>query len=159
MIGKTLGHYTVSTLIGRGGMGEVYQAKDQKLGRDVAIKVLPEEFARDAYRIARFQREANLYAAPFDVNALKITGGQVPVVEGISNSSYFYSYAISYTGTMAYVPGDSTALNQRTFVWVDREGKEEPFTAPANSYYDHFKLSPDGTRVALSRGKYLRGER
>jgi serine/threonine protein kinase len=40
MIGKTLGHYSVSTLIGCGGMGEVYKAKDQKLGRDVAINVL-----------------------------------------------------------------------------------------------------------------------
>ncbi len=44
MIGRTLGHYTVSTLIGRGSMGVVYRAKDQKLGRDVAIKVLPEPF-------------------------------------------------------------------------------------------------------------------
>jgi serine/threonine protein kinase len=48
MIGKTLSHYRIANLIGKGGMGEVYQAKDQKLGRDVAIKVLPEEFAKDA---------------------------------------------------------------------------------------------------------------
>ena len=53
MIGKTLGHYAVSTLLGKGGMGEVYKAKDQKLGRDVAIKVLPEEFAKDADRKIR----------------------------------------------------------------------------------------------------------
>ncbi len=58
MIGKTLGHYQITTLIGKGGIGEVYQAKDQKLGREVAIKVLPEEFANDADRVARFQREA-----------------------------------------------------------------------------------------------------
>jgi serine/threonine protein kinase len=63
MIGKTLAHYSVSTLIGCGGMGEVYKAKDQKLGRDVAIKVLPEEFAKDADRVARFQREAKLLAS------------------------------------------------------------------------------------------------
>ncbi len=56
MIGKTLGHYSISTLIGREGMGEVYQAKDQKLGRNVAIKVLPEEFAKDTDRVVRFQR-------------------------------------------------------------------------------------------------------
>ena len=47
MIGKTLGHYQIINQIGRGGMGEVFQGKDQKLGKDVAIKVLSEEFARD----------------------------------------------------------------------------------------------------------------
>jgi serine/threonine protein kinase len=46
-----LSHYEITSQIGKGGMGEVYQAKDQKLGRDVAIKVLPEEFARDADRL------------------------------------------------------------------------------------------------------------
>jgi serine/threonine protein kinase len=50
-------------MIGKGGMGEVYQAKDQKLGREVAIKVLPEEFAKDADRVARFQREAKVLAS------------------------------------------------------------------------------------------------
>jgi serine/threonine protein kinase/WD40 repeat protein len=74
MIGKTLGHYTVSTLIGRGGMGEVYRAKDQKLGRDVAIKVLPVEFAKDADRIARFQREAKLLASLNHPNIAAIHG-------------------------------------------------------------------------------------
>jgi len=63
MIGETLGHYQITSQLGKGGMGEVYQAKDQKLGRDVAIKVLPEEFARDADRVARFQREAKLLAS------------------------------------------------------------------------------------------------
>ncbi|MBP1624834.1 MAG: serine/threonine protein kinase, partial [Acidobacteria bacterium] len=63
MIGKMLGHYQVTAQLGKGGMGEVYQAKDQKLGRDVAIKVLPGEFAEDADRVARFQREARLLAS------------------------------------------------------------------------------------------------
>ena len=60
--GTKLGHYTVSSLIGKGGMGEVYQAKDETLGRQVAIKVLPKEFAQDAERVARFRREAQLLA-------------------------------------------------------------------------------------------------
>ena len=47
MIGTTLGHYQVTSQLGKGGMGEVFQAKDRKLGRDVAIEVLPEEFERD----------------------------------------------------------------------------------------------------------------
>jgi eukaryotic-like serine/threonine-protein kinase len=63
MIGKTLGHYEITSQLGKGGMGEVYQAKDQILGRDVAIKVLPEEFAKDTDRVARFQREAKLLAS------------------------------------------------------------------------------------------------
>ncbi len=63
MIGKTLGHYQITSQIGKGGMGEVYQAKDQVLGRDVAIKVLPWEFANDADRVVRFQREAKLLAS------------------------------------------------------------------------------------------------
>jgi serine/threonine protein kinase len=74
IIGKTLGHYAVETLIGRGGMGEVYKAKDQKLGRDVAIKVLPEEFAKDADRVARFQREAKLLASLNHPNIAAIYG-------------------------------------------------------------------------------------
>jgi serine/threonine protein kinase len=74
MIGKTLGTFTLETLIGKGGMGEVYKAKDQKLGRDVAIKVLPEEFAKDADRVARFQREAKLLASLNHPNIAAIHG-------------------------------------------------------------------------------------
>jgi serine/threonine protein kinase len=63
MIGKTLGHYQITSQIGKGGMGEVFQAKNKKLGRNVAIKVLPDEFARDSDRVARFQREAKVLAS------------------------------------------------------------------------------------------------
>jgi serine/threonine protein kinase/Tol biopolymer transport system component len=63
LIGKTLGHYEIIAPIGRGGMGEVYRARDSKLGRDVAIKVLPDVLARDPDLIARFRREAKLLAA------------------------------------------------------------------------------------------------
>ena len=74
MIGKTLGHYQITSQLGKGGMGEVFQAKDQKLGRDVAIKVLPEEFARDADRVARFQREAKVLASLNHPNIAAIHG-------------------------------------------------------------------------------------
>ena len=50
--GTKLSNYEITSQIGKGGMGEVYQAKDTKLGRDVAIKVLPEEFAQDTDRVA-----------------------------------------------------------------------------------------------------------
>ncbi len=58
MVGKTLGHYEILEPLGKGGMGEVYRARDTKLDRDVAIKVLPEDFAADPDRLARFEREA-----------------------------------------------------------------------------------------------------
>ena len=73
-IGQSLSHYSIVEKIGKGGMGEVFRAKDQKLGRDVAIKVLPEEFARDADRVARFQREAKLLASLNHPNIAAIYG-------------------------------------------------------------------------------------
>jgi serine/threonine protein kinase len=74
MIGKTLAHYEIASQLGKGGMGEVYRAKDRKLGREVAIKVLPEEFAKDADRVARFQREAKLLASLNHPNIAAIYG-------------------------------------------------------------------------------------
>jgi Tol biopolymer transport system component/tRNA A-37 threonylcarbamoyl transferase component Bud32 len=72
--GTKLGTYEVTSHIGSGGMGDVYQAHDTKLGRDVAIKVLPEKFARDFERLARFQREAKLLAALNHPNIATIHG-------------------------------------------------------------------------------------
>ncbi len=63
MIGTTLAHFKITGKLGEGGMGEVYRAEDSKLGREVAIKVLPELVAGDAERMARFEREAKLLAS------------------------------------------------------------------------------------------------
>ena len=61
--GTTLGPYGVTAKLGEGGMGEVYQARDTKLDRDVALKVLPEAFTSDPDRLARFEREAKVLAS------------------------------------------------------------------------------------------------
>src|SRR5437667_9416389 len=62
-IGTQLGCHEITALLGKGGMGEVYRARDTKLKREVAIKILPDEFSRDADRVSRFQREAELLAS------------------------------------------------------------------------------------------------
>src|SRR5262249_31269678 len=63
LIGRELGPYAITARLGAGGMGEVYRARDTKLGRDVAIKILPRLFTSDPERLARFEREARVLAA------------------------------------------------------------------------------------------------
>src|ERR1700686_3617470 len=100
--GAKLGSYEVVSAIGAGGMGEVYQAHDTKRGRDVAIKVLPEAFARDPEKLSRFQREAKTLAALNHPNIATIYG-----LEQSNGTSYL---------VMELVPGET--LQER----VKREG-------------------------------------
>src|SRR6201984_1612381 len=93
--GTKLSSYEVTVQIGAGGMGEVYQAHDTKLGRDVAIKVLPEAFAHDAQRLSRFQREAKMLAALNHANIATIYG-----LEQSGGTSYL---------VMELVPGETLA--------------------------------------------------
>jgi serine/threonine-protein kinase len=74
MLAQTIAHYRIQAKIGAGGMGEVYRATDSRLGRDVALKVLPEAFARDAERMARFEREAKVLASLNHPNIASIYG-------------------------------------------------------------------------------------
>ena len=74
ILGTRLGVYEITAPIGAGGMGEVYRARDTRLNRDVAIKVLPDLFASDAERLARFTREAQTLAALNHPNIAHIHG-------------------------------------------------------------------------------------
>src|SRR6516225_3034453 len=74
MIGTRIAHYEIRAHLGSGGMGDVYQASDTKLNREVAIKVLPEIFAHDAGRMARFEREAKVLASLNHPNIAHIYG-------------------------------------------------------------------------------------
>ena len=94
-VGTHLGSYEIVTPIGSGGMGEVYQAHDTKLGRDVAIKVLPQAFAHDAERLSRFQREAKMLASLNHPNIATIYGMEQ------SNATHYL--------VMELVPGETLA--------------------------------------------------
>ena len=88
--GAKLGSDEITGAIGAGGMGEVYQAHDTKLGRDVAIKVLPEAFAHDHERLSRFQREAKMLAALNHPNIATIYG-----LEQSNGTSYLVMELVS----------------------------------------------------------------
>src|SRR2546422_9451104 len=72
--GSRLGAYEIISLLGSGGMGEVYRARDTRLKREVAIKVLPDGFSQDAERLARFQREAEVLATLNHSNIAAVYG-------------------------------------------------------------------------------------
>src|SRR2546421_12729061 len=71
---QTIAHYRITTKLGEGGMGAVYRATDTKLNRDVAVKVLPDSFAADPDRLARFTREAQVLASLNHPNIAAIYG-------------------------------------------------------------------------------------
>ncbi|UCF37331.1 MAG: protein kinase [Acidobacteriota bacterium] len=74
MIGRSIAHYEISSKLGQGGMGEVYRARDTRLNRDVALKVLPEVFALDEQRMGRFSREAQVLASLNHPNIAQVYG-------------------------------------------------------------------------------------
>src|SRR5262245_57518267 len=94
-LGTRLGAHEVLAWLGAGAMGEVYRARDTRLGREIALKVLPEAFAQDAERLARFEREARLLAA--------INHPNVATLYGVEQSSDVYFLV------MELVPGETLA--------------------------------------------------
>ena len=101
---RKLGAYEVVALIAQGGMGEVYQARDTKLDRDVALKVLPEAFTSDPDRLARFEREAKVIASLNHPNILdryalerppKVTGDRRSETGEAAGLTVFFSNVVA----------------------------------------------------------------
>src|SRR5450755_2602166 len=104
--GTKLGPYEIVAPIGAGGMGEVYRAKDTKLGRDVAVKILPAALAQDPDRLARFEREAKVLAS--------LNHPHIAQIYGLEERAL----------VMELVPGETTAAARHRFelCQADRRG-------------------------------------
>jgi len=114
-IGSTVGAFTLVAPLGAGGMGEVWRARDDKLGRDVALKVLPREFAEDPERLARFEREARVLASLNHPNIATLYGLET---------------AVCSSGSSEPVPGTGTGAGAEELTFlvmelVDGEGLDE----------------------------------
>jgi serine/threonine-protein kinase len=95
-----------------------------------------------------YVRAGTLFATPFDLSTMSITGDPVPVLQGVMQSpTDFAYYSFSDTGTLVYVSG-ATGTPPRNLVWVARDGTEQPLPAPAREY-DWPRLAPDGRRIAV----------
>ncbi len=135
--GSALGAYRVIAAIGAGGMGEVYRATDSKLGRDVALKVLPDEFAQDPDRMARFEREARVLASLNHPNIAHLYGLESAVPEGREPGAGVRDSGIGNRGTGAsdlkpqtsnikhQTPGGGTAVHFLVMELVEGEDLSE----------------------------------
>jgi len=151
MIGQTLGHYKILDKLGAGGMGEVYRAEDTTLGREVAIKVLPQAFTDDPERLARFEREAKLLATlnhPHiaQIHALEDIDGQkllvMELVEGETLAEHIARGALPLEGSRKIALQITQALeaaHERGIVHRDLK--------PAN-----IKVTPQGNVKVLDFG-------
>jgi serine/threonine protein kinase len=150
-IGTQLGSHEITGLLGKGGMGEVYRARDLKLKREVAIKILPEEFSRDADRVSRFQREAEVLASLNHPNIAAIhdleeTNGTrylvLELVEGETLADRIARGPIPVEGALAIAKQICEALEA-----AHEKGVIHRDLKPAN-----IKVTPDGKVKVLDFG-------
>jgi serine/threonine protein kinase len=146
-LGDKLGSYEILAPLGVGGMGEVYRAKDTRLKREVAVKVLPEAFAHDSGRMARFQREAEVLAALNHPNIAQIYGAEesalvMELVEGPTLGDLIQQGAIPLEETLEVARQIAEALEA-----AHEKGIIHRDLKPAN-----IKIKPDGTVKVLDFG-------
>jgi serine/threonine-protein kinase len=147
MIGQTIAHYRITAKLGEGGMGAVYRATDAKLDRQVAIKVLPESFARDHGRLARFEREAKVLASLNHPNIAAIYGVEeralvMELVEGPTLADRIKQGALA--------PEEALELSLQiaaAFEYAHDKGVVHRDLKPAN-----VKITPDGAVKILDFG-------
>jgi serine/threonine-protein kinase len=146
-LGDRLGPYEVLTPLGAGGMGEVYRAKDTRLKRDVALKVLPDAFARDSGRLARFQREAEVLASLNHPHIAQIYGAEesalvMELVEGPTLADLVRQGATPLDETLEMAQQIAEALEA-----AHEKGIIHRDLKPAN-----IKVNPDGAVKVLDFG-------
>jgi serine/threonine-protein kinase len=117
-------------------------------GRRNLVSGTAPRFASSGHLV--YAQEGSLMAVPFDPQRLAVTGAAVPMVEGVlqSASNGYVQYSLSSTGSLVYVPGGLQS-NQSKLVWVNRNGAEQPLSAPGHNYV-YPRLSPDGRRAAIA---------
>src|SRR5438874_10411860 len=111
-IGTRIGPYRIVAPVGAGGMGEVFRARDTKLGRDVAIKVLPAAFAADPDRLARFEREARVLAS--------LNHSHIAQIYGVEESTGVTALVLEF------VEGETLAEKLRHGSWLRADGSGAP---------------------------------
>src|SRR5437899_8623984 len=144
---QTIAHYKITGKLGEGGMGEVYRATDTKLNRDVAIKVLPDSFADDPDRLARFTREAQVLASLNHPNIAAIYGVEeralvLELVEGPTLAERIAQGAIPAAEAFPLIHQLIDALE-----YAHEKGVVHRDLKPAN-----LKITPDGRLKVLDFG-------
>ncbi len=159
MIGRRIGVYEITSLIDRGGMGEVWRARDSKLGREVAIKSLPEEFAKDEERLARFEREAKLLASLNHPNIAAIYGLEEDNGAGFLILELVEGDTLAEFLTAGSLPVKS-ALNIALQVAEGLEAADEKGIIHRDLKPANIKVTPDGKVKVLDFGlaKTIAGE-
>ena len=148
--GTKLGRYEVRSLIGVGGMGEVYRAFDPKIGREVAIKVLPADFSADKERVARFEQEAQAAGALNHPNIIAVYD-----VDTQDDALYVVSELLEgeelRQSSLVYADWSKSGVGN-LFAQPISGGEPKKLTDFKNKLIFSFDYSRDGKQIAFSRG-------